>query len=165
MNLCEIIQKEFQHDRTFCLYPLRYHDGLTQACTVSLPHGININLKFFSDKYNIQVWIGKDVVNYQPGNNINDCFFIKDFVRHLLEYNQEAAILYIYSLFFEALRKTRADDAAYAASAAADAASAAAAAAAAAAAYAASASAAAYKDMKSAFKHLIKWRKEVVKKQ
>ena len=117
MNLCELIQKEFKHDREFCLYPLRHHDGLTQACTISFPRGININLKFFSDKYDIQVWVGKDKINFQPGNIIKNCFFIKDFVKHLLRNNKEAAIIYIYSLYLESLRRARAS-AAYDASAA-----------------------------------------------
>jgi hypothetical protein len=132
MKLCQLIRETYNEDRMFCLYPDRCHDGLTQAYAVSLPYGININLAFFSEKYEVQVWVGgDDVINYQPGNHIKRCFYFHDFMRHLLRNNDEAACLLLYALFLRALRMFRsttvyaaaayaaADAAAYAADAAA----------------------------------------------
>ena len=162
MNLCELVRKYYHSDREFCLYPHRHYDGITQACSIAYNRSLTINLKFFDEKYEFQVWVGKDIINYQPSNIRKECFMLRDFIYELLMHSTEAGILMIYNVFLNALRRVRVAydaDAVYAAYAAAYAA-----------AYDAydaydadAADAAdAYKGMKKAFKHLIKWRKGVI---
>lgn len=121
MNLCELIRNKFNHDREFCLYPLRYHDGLCQACTVSYNRVTTIDLRFFNDKYEFQVWINTETqeIIYQPSGIKVKCFYLRDFIYELLNHSKEAGLLMIYSLFFRVRRLIEAAWAAWAAWAAA----------------------------------------------
>lgn len=179
-DICELIRKEFSHDREFCLYPLRFHDGLVQACTVAYNRAITINLRFFNDKYEFQVWIDThtDNIIYQPSNRKEDCFWMRDFVLDLFKHNREAALIMLYSIFFKTKRliyaahaDEAAHEAAYVTYEAADAVEAAAAAdyVAYEAAYAveaveaAKAADAAKKYIEKALRNLFKFRKELIK--
>lgn len=118
MNLCEIVRSEFNHDREFCLYPLRYHDGLVQICTVAYNRAITINLRFFNDKYEFQVWLNTEngEIIYQPSGFTKKCFMMEDFVYKLFQHSKEAGLLMLYSVFFTAKRCIyHADDDVYAA--------------------------------------------------
>ena len=122
MNYCELIRNEYKHEREFCLYPLRVHDGLVQACTVAYNRATTINLRFFDEKYEFQVWTDVETrdILYQPSNRRYDCFIIREFMKELLRHNTEAALIMLYSLFFAAKRAIKTADAydAYAAYAA-----------------------------------------------
>jgi hypothetical protein len=89
-NLCEIVRKDAEADRMFCLYPHREANGLVQACTIAYNEAITINLKFF-DKYGIQVWLDMDSlsVHFYPGKIIHDCFHIHDFALFLYQQHRQ----------------------------------------------------------------------------
>jgi len=113
MNYCELIRNEYKHEREFCLYPLRVHDGLVQACTVAYNRATTINLRFFDEKYEFQVWTDVETrdILYQPSNRRYDCFMIREFMKELLRHNTEAALIMLYSLFFAAKRAIKTADA------------------------------------------------------
>ena len=172
IKLCEVVRAHYSHDREFCLYPDRMHDGIVQARAVAYNPTTTINLEFFEEKYGVQVWIAIDgeFVMYEPGNVQTACFMIRDFAYFLYKRSKEAYLVLLYSLFFHAKRliknATAAADAVEAAYAAADAAAHHAVDAAEAAdAAAADAHVDAYKHIKNALKNLFKFRKELIKNE
>ena len=106
IKLCELVREYYSHDREFCLYPNREHDGIVQARAVAHNEAITINLEFFDEKYGFQVWVATDgsIVMYEPENVQRDCFLMRDFAQFLYKRSKEGYLVLVYSLFFHAKR-------------------------------------------------------------